>query len=100
MINIEQFRQNIEDWIINVVSIPNPLTGNFPPCPYAKAAWLNNRVSLRWFYGSELPELLMEQRKRWNDDFEMVLFGCDPQNLDEQTLEKYITVARERTAAG
>jgi hypothetical protein len=42
----------------------------------------------------------MEQRKRWNDDFEMVLFGCDPQNLDEQTLEKYITVARERTAAG
>nr|SAQ71111.1 unknown [Aphanizomenon gracile NIVA-CYA 655] len=93
MINIEQFRQNIEDWMINVVSIPNPLTGNFPPCPYAKAAWLNNRVSLRWFHGSELPELLMEQRKRWNDDFEMVIFGCDPQNLDAQTLEKYITEA-------
>jgi hypothetical protein len=93
MINLEQFRQEIEDWIINVVSIPNPLTGNFPPCPYAKAAWLNNRVSLRWFHGPELLELLMEQIKTWNDDFEMLLFGCDPQNLDAQTLEKYITEA-------
>ncbi|MFH7029568.1 MAG: hypothetical protein ACHBN1_30380 [Heteroscytonema crispum UTEX LB 1556] len=93
MINLEQFRQEMEDWIINVVSIPNPLTGNFPPCPYAKAAWLNNRVSLRWFHGPELPELLMEQIKTWNDDFEMVLFGCDPQNLDAQRLKKYITEA-------
>ncbi|MDB9483531.1 hypothetical protein PN476_13015, partial [Dolichospermum circinale CS-537/05] len=93
MINLEQFRQEMEDWIINVVSIPNPLTGNFLPCPYAKAAWLNNRVSLRWFHGFELPELLMEQIKTWNDDFEMVLFGCDSQNLDAQTLEKYITEA-------
>ena len=93
MINLEQFRQEIEDWIINVVSVPNALTGSFPTCPYAKAAWLNNRVSLRWFHGPELPELLMEQIKTWNDDFEMVLFGCDPQNLDAQTLEKYITEA-------
>jgi hypothetical protein len=96
MINFEQFRQEMEDWIINVVSLPNPLTGNFPPCPYAKAAWLNNRVSLRWFHGPELPELLMEQAKTWNDDFDMVLFGCDPQNLDAQTLEKYVTEANYR----
>ena len=35
----------------------------------------------------------MEQIKTWNDDFEMVLFGCDPQNLDAQRLDKYITEA-------
>ncbi len=90
MIDFEQFRQEVEDWIINVVSKPNPLKGNFPPCPYARTAWLNNRVSLHWFHEPELPELLMEQIKTWNGDFEMVVFGCDPQNLDVQKLEKYI----------
>ena len=95
MINLEQFRQELEDWILKVVSKPNPLTGNFPPCPFAKAAWLNNRVSIHWFDGPELPELLIEQIKTWNDDIEMVFFGCDPQNLDVQKLDKYISDAND-----
>ncbi|MEL6723268.1 MAG: hypothetical protein AAFP10_08665 [Pseudomonadota bacterium] len=95
MKDFEQFRQEFEDWVINTVSIPNPLKGNFPPCPYAKAAWLDNRVSLRQFHGPELIEILMEQPKVWNDEFEMIIFGCDPKNLDAQTLEKYIADANE-----
>lgn len=95
IMDFEKFRQELEDWIINVVSVPNPITGNFPPCPYAKAAWLDNRISLHWFHGHELQELLIEQVKTWSDDFQMVMFGCHPQNLDIQILNKYIRDAND-----
>jgi hypothetical protein len=45
--NFEQAKQDIEQWIINFVEKPNPLLNNWPPCPYARQARLNQQVDIR-----------------------------------------------------
>lgn len=43
----EQARQEITQWIIDFVEKPNPMLNNWPPCPYARQARINNRVDIR-----------------------------------------------------
>lgn len=39
----------IREWIDDFVSRPNPLLNNFPPCPFAKKAMMDNRVAVYKF---------------------------------------------------
>ena len=36
--------QKIKNWISKVITKPNPLFGNLPPCPFARKAILQNKV--------------------------------------------------------
>ena len=45
--NFEQAKKDIEQWIIDFVEKPNPLLNNWPPCPYARQARLNEKVDIR-----------------------------------------------------
>jgi hypothetical protein len=38
--------QDIKEWSESVLEVPNPYLGGLPACPYAKAAWYNNRVKI------------------------------------------------------
>ena len=40
-------RENeIKTWILKVLSKPNHIFNNLPPCPFAKKAWAEGRVKL------------------------------------------------------
>lgn len=42
-----EIEADIRDWSRNVLEIPNPnLPNNMPACPYAKKAWLDNKVKV------------------------------------------------------
>ena len=45
--NFDLAQQHIKQWIIDFVEKPNPLLNNWPPCPYARQARMNNRISIR-----------------------------------------------------
>ena len=45
--NFEQAKLDIEKWIVDFVEKPNPLLNNWPPCPYARQARLNQQVDIR-----------------------------------------------------
>ena len=45
--NFEQAKLDIEQWIVNFVEKPNTLLNNWPPCPYARQARLNQQVDIR-----------------------------------------------------
>ena len=45
--NFEQVKKDIEQWIVDFVEKPTPLLNNWAPCPYARQARVNNRVSIR-----------------------------------------------------
>lgn len=45
--NLEQVRQDIEQWIVSFVEVPHPALGGWPPCPYARQARLNNEYEVR-----------------------------------------------------
>ena len=38
--------KEVEDWINEVISKPNKIFGNLPPCPYARKAWKDKKVSV------------------------------------------------------
>ena len=45
--NFEQAKLDIEQWIVDFVEKPNPLLNNWPPCPYARQARLNQQIDTR-----------------------------------------------------
>ena len=47
MLNLETVKQDIGQWIINFVEVKNPALGNWPPCPYARKARLENDYDVR-----------------------------------------------------
>ena len=38
--------KEVEDWINEVISKPNKIFGNLPPCPYARKAWKDKKVKV------------------------------------------------------
>ena len=36
--------QTIKNWISKFVTVPNPVFGNLPPCPYAQKAMIDDKV--------------------------------------------------------
>ena len=43
--NLEEATSYIKKWLDEFVTQPNPLLNNFPPCPYAQQAIIDNKVS-------------------------------------------------------
>jgi len=75
--DIEQVKQDIENWIVNFVEVPHPALGGFPLCPYARSARLKNSYAV--FIGSD-PYFDLKNRARWGmGNKEVVIYVYDPQ---------------------
>jgi hypothetical protein len=47
MLDLATVKHDIEQWIVNFVEVKNPALGNWPPCPYARKARLENDYIIR-----------------------------------------------------
>lgn len=47
MLNLETVKADIEKWIVDFVEVKNPALGNWPPCPYARKARLEQDFEVR-----------------------------------------------------
>lgn len=54
---------DIESWIIDVLSKPEKVFANLPPCPFAKKAWLDNKVDVKKFISFEQLEKDIKELK-------------------------------------
>lgn len=54
---------DIEDWILNILSKPEKVFANLPPCPFAKKAWLDNKVDVKKFISFEQLEKDIKELK-------------------------------------
>ena len=45
----ESSSNQLENWILDFLSKPNPAFDNLPPCPYAKKAWVDGNVEIKQF---------------------------------------------------
>ena len=43
-------RDSLLEWIVNFVEQPNSLLGNWPPCPYARKARIDNKFKILFDY--------------------------------------------------
>jgi len=59
----------IQRWSQDVLQIPSDHFGGLPPCPYAQAAWANNKV--RVDFGG--VETVLHHTQNWDDRNELVI---------------------------
>jgi hypothetical protein len=75
--DIEQVKQDIENWIVNFVEVPHPALGGFPPCPYARSSRLKNSYDV--FIGSDPYFDLKNRARHGMGNKEVVIYVYDPQ---------------------
>lgn len=91
--NIEQVKHDIESWIVNFVEVPHPALGNFPPCPYARAARLKN--SYKIVTGID-PYFDLKNRARWGlAGQEVWIYVYDPVEWSHEQLSSSIAQANQ-----
>jgi hypothetical protein len=74
--NIDQVKQDIEQWIVNFVEVPHPALGGFPPCPYARSARLKRSYEV--YIGTD-PYFDLKNRARYGmGNREVVVYAYDP----------------------
>ena len=74
---------DIEKWILDFLSVPHPVFGNLPPCPYAKRAWLDGKVEFIKITGGyvHLQGAVMGLLHNFPKDKDLVMFLLDPNSI-------------------
>ncbi len=72
------YDRHLENWILNFLSRPYPEFGDLSPCPFAKKAYLDNKVKFLKVtnYFSEIRNFL----NGWADQYDVLVFIC-PDNV-------------------
>jgi len=80
--DIDQVKQDIEQWIVNFVEVPHPALGNFAPCPYARSSRLKNSYDV--FIGTD-PYFDLKNRARFGmGNREVIVYAYDPKEWSHE----------------
>ena len=70
MFDLEKATNYIKSWINDFVTQPNPDLNNFPPCPYAKQAILDNKVAYD-VADLDIDLFLIKKAEMWDDNIDV-----------------------------
>ncbi|NCX75013.1 MAG: hypothetical protein EBW91_03790, partial [Proteobacteria bacterium] len=68
---MNDYQADIQNWILNFLSKPNDVFAKFPPCPFAKRAWLDDKVAVIFQYGGS--QALINTMAHFNDEFDLII---------------------------
>ena len=71
--------KEVEDWINEVLSKPNKIFGNLPPCPYARKAWKDKKVKVT--YDRVVSE--QDYEKVNSGELDLIMIIQQGANIDE-----------------
>jgi len=69
--NIEQVKKDIYTWMETFLEKPNPSIDNWAPCPFARRARIENKVSI--VLGTDIESDLTGLCGTWTDNYDMVI---------------------------
>ena len=79
---IQQVKADIEEWLINFVEVPHPALGNWPPCPFARNARLQNKYDVR--LGDDLErDLFLFSKKQYLGKNDVIIYAYAPKQYDD-----------------
>jgi len=89
-IDLDMAKQDLSDWIINFLDIPQRTLNDIAPCPFAKAALINGKIQFVIGSDSVVQDMLM-LNAQWDNEYEGVVL-IYPSDIDA---EKFITSVAE-----
>jgi hypothetical protein len=75
-IDQQQLVQDILSWSEQFLETPHPALGDWPPCPYARAARLKGTVGI--FVGQDLEQDLRQRCDQGMENWEVAIYAYDP----------------------
>lgn len=78
----------IRAWSAYALEVPNPYFAGLPACPYAKAAWQNNRVHILFKRGSD--EFLANHLENFDDSFDLVIIANQDEDKSSDDYHDYL----------
>jgi hypothetical protein len=70
-IDLDTAKQDLSDWIINFLDVPQEMLNNIAPCPFAKAALLGQKINFVAGSDNILNDMLVFHHK-WDYQFDAV----------------------------
>lgn len=91
------FKNDIVCWIEDTLSIPNPTFNNFPACPYAKKAYLENKIiyhNLQLYDHISTADNIVAELENysyhWPKNIDVVVIGTDPDSISAEELSDIV----------
>jgi hypothetical protein len=87
--NQQQIQSQLQQWMTDFVEANNAQLGNWPPCPYAKAARLGNMIDVRFASVSELMDAVRDSIQTLaHKDVSVVCF--DHNDISPEHLQEFV----------
>jgi len=81
---------NLDVWINKTLSIPDSIFNNLPPCPYAKKAWMENKVKI-YAFDSWVDAYSCLVTKQWDfTNLEVVIIAFPKDDITSNQLSNMI----------
>ena len=89
-IHSKDLHYNLETWIKEVLSKPNPIFNNLPACPYAKKAWMEDKVEI-YVFDSWVDAYSCLLTKQWDfTNLEVGIIAFPKDNITPNQLSNMI----------
>jgi len=80
----------LNQWLSDFVEVPHPALGNFAPCPYARAARINNQIDFKFCTVTEFMTVVRESIETLTTK-EVVVIAFDHHTIDPVTLQEWVS---------
>lgn len=88
--NQELIALQLNEWMMSFVEQPNPALGSWAPCPYARQARINGRISIKFSSIPELRDVIRESIETLENK-EVVVICFDHQYIDPVSLQEFVS---------
>jgi len=85
----QDIRQQLNQWLIDFVEKPNPLLNNWPPCPYARQARLNNKITIKFCEVFEFMDIIRESMYALEEK-DVVVICFNHNHIDPVSLQEFV----------
>lgn len=92
--------KEIKEWSKYALEVSNPDFNNLPPCPYAKAAWKEDKVDVVFETSRESYQVLYATLSDWKDKKELVIVVDTEFVEDPNEFHQFVDNLNEAIADG
>lgn len=89
--NQQLIQEQLLAWMKEFVEQPNPVLGNWAPCPYARQARINNQIKVEFIEALGLCKETYDNL-HWLDSFDVLILCFDHKKIDPVLTQAYVKI--------